>query len=128
MLNREIRHTDVPDAPFLLELRKRRPALFDVLVGDRPMNLIQIDRIDGQPLEARFQLPPNRGSLKVAHDLAVRIDDTRCLREDVRSGLDTLKRGGNDTFGAAESVDGRGVDPVHPKLERAMDSRDRVTV
>ena len=60
LLDVEVRDADVADQSLLLELGERRPALLDVLIGDRPVDLVEVDRVDPQPLEAGVRLAQDR--------------------------------------------------------------------
>jgi hypothetical protein len=42
-----------------------RTTLLDLLVGDRPVDLVEVDRVDAEPLEARLGLAENRLALEV---------------------------------------------------------------
>ena len=63
LLDVEVRDADVADEAFLLQLGERRPALLDLLVGDRPVDLVEVDRVDSEPREAPLELAPQRVAL-----------------------------------------------------------------
>ncbi len=56
LLDVEVGDADVAHEPLLLELGERRPALLDVLRRDRPVDLVEVDRVDAEPLEAAVAL------------------------------------------------------------------------
>src|SRR5262249_21290273 len=114
--------------PLRLELGEGRPALLEVLVGARPVNLVEVDRLDAEPREARVDLPADGVALEVAHDLPAAAVHARCLGEHVRSRLDALERAPHDLPGVRGPVSGGGVDPVDAELQRAVDRRDRLVV
>ena len=92
------------------------------------MDLVQVDRLDAQPLEARVRLAQDRVALQAVHDPSSRALEQRRLREHVRPLIQPCERSPDDVLGVAEAVGGRGVDPVDPELERALDRLDRLHV
>jgi hypothetical protein len=52
LLDAEIGDADVPDKAVLLQLREGRPTILQLVVGDWPMNLIEVDGIDPSRGEA----------------------------------------------------------------------------
>ena len=64
LLDAEVRDADVADEALLLELGERRPALLDVAVGDRPVDLVEVDRVDPESLEAVAR--PRAGSSRAS--------------------------------------------------------------
>ena len=58
LLDAEVGDADVAREPFAAELDECRPALLDLLVGDRPVDLVQVDGVEAQPLEASLELAP----------------------------------------------------------------------
>ena len=71
--------------PCCLELGERRPALLDLLVGDRPVDLVEVDRIDSEPREAAFELAPQRVAAQALDRRAARPLGLSALREHVRA-------------------------------------------
>jgi hypothetical protein len=124
----EVRDADVLHESFGLELGERRPALLEVLVGNRPVNLVEVDRVDAQARQARLDLTADRVALEAVHDPAAAAVEQRRLGEDVRSLRHSLKRAADDLLGMSEPVRGRGVDPVHAQLERPVDRGERLLV
>ena len=92
------------------------------------MDLVEVDRVDTEPLEARLCLAQDRLALEAVHDLPVRSFEERPLREHVRALLESLEGAPDDQLRVAEAVGGGGVDPVDAELERAVDRGDRVVV
>ena len=111
-----------------LELGQRGPPLLDLRRRDRPVNLVEVDRVDPQPLQAVVGLTPYRVPLQAVHDPAVAAFKQRALGEHVRSLGDALQRATDDLLGAAEAVGGGGVNPIDPLLERAVDRGDRLLI
>jgi hypothetical protein len=88
----EIGHADVPDEPLLLQLGQGRPALFDVLLGVRPVNLVQVDRVDTQPPQARLGLAQDGVPLQAVPHMAGAVVQQRGLREHLRALGQALER------------------------------------
>ena len=55
----------------LLELGERGPAFFDISVGDWPVDLVQIDRVDPQSRDARLGLAQDRVAFEAVNDAPV---------------------------------------------------------
>ena len=72
LLDVEVRDADVTDQSLLLELGECRPALLDVLIGDRPVDLVQVDRVDPESLQAGMGLAQDRIALETMDDPAAR--------------------------------------------------------
>jgi len=130
LLDIEVRDADVANQTLVPELGKRAPSLLDVVVRDRPVDLVEVDRVDPQPLEAGMRLAHDRVPFEAVDHPTVRPLQQRGLGEHIR----TLVRGEasqstpDDLFGVTEPVCGSGIDPVHPKPERSVDRRDRLGV
>ena len=58
LLGVEVGDSDVADEAVLFELDERRPALLDLLVGDWPVDLVEVDRVEPEPCEAPLELAP----------------------------------------------------------------------
>ena len=71
LLDVEVRDADVADELLVGELGEGRPALLDVLLGDRPVDLVEIDRLDAEPLEAGLCLAEDRIALEAVNDATV---------------------------------------------------------
>jgi hypothetical protein len=54
----------VPGEALVLELDERGPAFLGLLVRDRPMDLVKVDRVDAEAREAAFELAPERVALQ----------------------------------------------------------------
>ena len=59
------------DEALLLQLGERRPALLDVRRRDRPVDLVEVDRVDAEPLQAGIGLAQDRVALEAVHDPAL---------------------------------------------------------
>ena len=55
VFNAEVRYTRVADLPLLHQLLHRVPCLFDLLIRIRPVNLVKINYVDLQTLQANQQ-------------------------------------------------------------------------
>src|SRR6185437_13772691 len=99
-----------------LELRQRAPALLNILVWLRPMNLIEIDHIRLQPPQAGLKLAPQRIRLQAAADLTLLIPEARTFRKDIRAVCAPLQRPGNDLFRMPQSIDGSRINPVDAQV------------
>ena len=88
------------------------------------MDLVEVDRVDPQPLEARVRLAQNRVALQAVDDAAARAFELRALRENVRTLSETLDRPADDLLGVTEPVRGGRIDPVDAQLQRVMDRGD----
>jgi hypothetical protein len=119
---------DVPHEPLLLQLGERRPSLFDVLRGSRPVDLVEVDRVDTEVLEARGDLAHDRVALQAVYDAPPLAFEQRGLGEQIRPLAHALQRPSDDLLRVAEAVRGGGVDPVDTDLERPLDGLDRLVV
>ena len=83
-----------------------------------------------RPRRARlaFELAPEPVARQVVERRAARPLGLPTLGEDERPLVESCDRATDDLLRVAEAVLGRGVDPVHAELERAVDRRDRVLV
>jgi hypothetical protein len=124
----EVRDADVPDQPLLLQLGQRRPALLDVLVGNRPVDLVDVDRVGAESLEARFRLAQDRVALEAVFHAPPGPFDERALGEHVRTSRQPGERAPDDRLRAAEAVGSRRVDPVHTEIDGAPDGSERLLV
>ena len=68
LLDVEVGDADVAHEALLLECGECAPAFFDVSVGYRPVDLVEVDRIDAEALEARLGLAQDRVALEIVHD------------------------------------------------------------
>src|SRR2546422_9406352 len=89
--------------------------------------------LDVEPAERRLHLAANAQGIAHATRrggaVALVPDETR-LGEDVGPvvGRDVAQRAGHDLLGVAQSVYGRGIDPVDAPLDGVTDGGDRVRV
>ena len=83
-----------------------------------------------RPSRARlaFELAPEPVARQVVERRAARPLGLSALGEDERPLVEAGDRSPDDLLRVAEAVLGRGVDPVHAELERAVDRRDRLLV
>src|SRR6478672_9794986 len=125
----EVGDADVVNEPFLLELGEGRPTLLDLLVGNGPMDLVQVDRLDAEALEAPLELTPERVAPQALDGRPVRAFGLAGFREDVRTvRAELAERASDDFLGVAEAVLRCRVDPIDTELDRVVDRRDGVRV
>src|SRR5437868_7095893 len=96
----------------LLQLGERRPSLLDVVVGDRPVNLVEVDRLHAEARQASFGLAQDRLALQAVHERATSFAKQRAFREHIRTLREAFERAADDLLGMAEAVRRGGVDPV----------------
>src|SRR5712692_341546 len=99
----------------------------------RPMKLVQVDPVDAEPAQRRLDFFADRFRPQVALRLRKRlrwVSDLTALGEDERTlgGRDLAQRPTDDLLGMAESIDGRGVDPVDAGRDRMLDRGNRSRV
>jgi hypothetical protein len=95
----------VADQSLVLELLQRRPALLDVLVGVRPVDLVEVDRVHAEPREARLRLAADRIAVQVEDRPAAGALQKPDLGEDVGSPLEPRDRPADDLLRVTEAVD-----------------------
>ncbi len=128
LLNAEVRHTYPTHFAFLLQLGHRAPAFLDILVGVRPVYLIQVYDIRLESPQAVFTFLANRVCLEAVTYLPVFVPHQATLREHIRPVGAALQSTSHDLLGPSEPVHGRGVYPVDAQVNRAVDCGDRVLV
>src|SRR5439155_20705824 len=94
---------DVAHEPFLLQLGEGRPALLDLLVRDRPVNLVEVDRRHAEPGEAPFDFAPERVALEALHGRSPRAFGLPALREHVWTLGKSRERATDDLLGVPEA-------------------------
>ena len=72
-------------SPSRLRLGEGRPALLDLLVGDREVDLVQVDRVDPEPREAALELAPDGVAAQAVHRRPPRPLGLAALGEHVRA-------------------------------------------
>jgi hypothetical protein len=99
----------------------------------RPVELVEVDRLDAEPPQRRLALLPHPGGTRVpdgkSHGIGV-VPAQAALGEHERAlgGGDAGEGPAHDLLGVPEAVDGRGVDPAHAPRHRVADGGDRVGV
>jgi len=90
------------------------------------MDLVQVDGVDAEALEAGVRLAHDRVALQAVHDRAVGALEERALREHIWPLGHALEGAPHDLLRMAEAVGRRRVDPVDPcssaRCIAAMDS------
>ncbi len=67
----EVRDADLAHQALLLELGERRPCLLDVLRRDRPVDLVEVDRVNAK-VASGWRPPQDRAALEAVRDGAAR--------------------------------------------------------
>ena len=118
-----IRDTDVSNLPLLLEVHQSLPALFNFVVGFRPVHLVEIDAVHIEPPQTFFTLGNDAVSLQATSNLTVSLRNPSALRRDERSiGLrNGLHRLRNMLLAPAFSIDRCRVDPVDSQFHGSND-------
>jgi hypothetical protein len=124
----EVGDADPADLAFLLQLGESGPAFFDFGVGVGPVDLVEIDGIDGEAAQTGFAFAADGIAPEGAADGASFVPDESAFREYIRTGGAAFERAADDFFGVAEPVNGGGVDPVDAAVEGGMDGGDGVGV
>ena len=106
---------------------QRAPALFNIGVGERPVDLVQVNGIDIESLQAGFDLPANRVGLEAVTHNATLIPDLRALGEDVWA-LASFDGFANYHLRVTQAIDGSGIDPVDAQIQRTLNRLDRLLV
>src|SRR6185503_4306360 len=126
--DREVRGADVTDEAFVLQLGEGRPALLELLVRDREVDLVEVDRLDAEAAQAGLALASERVAPQRLQGRAVRAFRLAALREDERPLVEARDRAADDLLRVAEPVLRGRVDPVDAELKRAVDRGDRLLV
>jgi len=129
-LGRGLREADPPDLPFPHETRHRANGLLYRRRGVDPMEVIEVDRVDVEPLQAPLArradvigLPANaalRGVRRIAQDAELRRED-----DPVAPARDGLP---DELFVRVRAVHIGRVEEVEPGVEGRMDREDRLLV
>src|SRR5580704_2279065 len=131
LLNVEVGDSDPADLAFALQGGERRPSFLErgrIGIG-RPMNLVEIDHVDGKTAEAVFDFLPDRTGAQDFLHLTIGVPAQAAFREDVRPRAGPAFKGPTyDFFGVSQAVDGGGVDPVDAEFEGAVNGGDGVVV
>ena len=135
--DREVRHADVPQLARLLQVCERAPGLLDAARTRlllhrpaRPVHLIQVDALHLEPAEAVVHLLANRHRGEVVPHRARVVPHEAALGEHQRTLPDgnVTQRARDDLLRMAESVGGRGVDPVHAARHCLPNRRNRLVI
>ncbi len=125
----EVGYADAADEALVAQFDQCLPAAFEVALGERTMNLVQVDPVDPEAREAGLELAPDGIGCEIEHDLAGAVDARPTLRKDQRtSSSRTRDSAPDDRFGVSPAVRSRGVDPVDAELEGPFDGGERVAV
>jgi hypothetical protein len=103
----------VTGEPFVLELGESRPSLLDLVVRDRPVDLVEVDCAKTKSRETPLELASERVALQALQGRPVRPFGLAAFREDkglvAGVGVDGPA---DDLLGVAETVLRRSIDPV----------------
>src|SRR5436190_7534 len=64
LFDAEVRDADVACEALSFELGQRGPTFLDLLVGGRPVDLVEVDRVEPEPRKAALELAPERVALQ----------------------------------------------------------------
>jgi hypothetical protein len=92
------------------------------------MDLVEVDRVKTEPLQAALGLAQDRVTLEAVDDGAAGAFQQGALREDLGPLGQPSQGTANGLLGAAEAVSGGGIDPVDSLLERTVDRGDRLLI
>ena len=92
------------------------------------MDLIEIDRLNAQSLQAGFAFAANRIGLETFADLAPLVPNSFAFGEHVRPLGDSLEGSGDNLLGVPQSIGGRGIDPIDAGVEGFVNRGDRIAV
>src|SRR5215469_3091048 len=120
--------TEIAYLSFAREARHLGPAFFDVSVGFRPVNLVEVDDVDFQAPQAGFTFATNGFSFQRAADLSLLVPHALTLGEDVGTRTAQVKCAGDHFLGMTQAINGSGVDPVNAEIKRRLDGGDRIAV
>src|SRR5215469_2993169 len=124
----EIGNTEIAHLAFAREARHLGPAFFDIFVGFRPVNLVEVDDVDFQAPQAGFTFTTNGFSFQRAADLSFLVPHALTLGEDVGTRTAQVKCAGDHLLGMTQAVNGSGVDPVNAEIKRRLDGGYRIAV
>ena len=89
-----------------------------------PVDLIEIDGVDAETLQAVLGFLADRRSLQIVRDGPGFVPYKAALGEDVGTLGQTLQRAADNDLGMSQTVDGRGIDPVHSGVQRRVNGGD----
>src|SRR5579884_3040143 len=92
------------------------------------MDLVEVDRVDPQTLQAGLCLAQDRTPLEAVHDATPGALQERSLGEHVGTLGEPPQRAPHYRFGVAEAIGGGGVDPVNTLLEGVVNRGDGLVV
>src|ERR1700686_2144286 len=93
------------------------------------MDLVKIDHIDRKAAKAIFDFATDRTGAQYFFHFTLGVPAETALREDIRPrARPALERAGDNFLGGSQSVDGRRIDPVDAKFERAVNRGNGIAV
>src|SRR6185312_8942195 len=120
----EVADADVAHLAGFPQLFAGGPAFFDVFLGLRPVDLVEIDGVDVEAAKAVLAFFEDGGLFEALVDDAVRPPAPLALGEDVRLLREAFEGAADDFFGMPETVYGGGVDPVDAFIESRVNRVD----
>ena len=132
LLRVEVRDADIPNLAFGLEFRQLAHSLFNrpgrgrfrVALPGGPVDLIEIDRIEPQSLQAGFGFPSNGGRLQIVGNGPGFIPDQAALGEDIRTLAQPADGPADHFFRMSQPIDRGGIDPVDAPVKARMNGGD----
>ena len=117
-------HAEVGDADpsnfaFALQVGHRAPALFDLFIGNRPVDLVEIDRVHAEPSQAASHSWRIFFIVCTILRSSPQVIDALC--EDVGFLARLLQRAADDLLGVSQAVNRCGIDPVDTAVQRTKD-------
>src|SRR4029077_16411590 len=93
-----------------------------------PMDLIEVDHVDLQPLETRLGFPANGRGLEVVRNFSGFIPDKAALGEGIRARTKLLDSAADDHLRVPQPVGRCGINPIHAVIQARMDRGDGFAV
>ena len=119
----KVQNPGKPDFALLNQSADFVPRVFQAFVVVRPVNLIEVDDINPEALQARFAFAADACAREIVPDVVLPIPDQSALAGDDDAGAAIGDGVANDFLAVAESVYRRGIDPVDAEFEGAVNGR-----
>jgi hypothetical protein len=120
----ERRRADVADLSLVHEVRQRAERLVDVDLGARPVHLVEVDVVRGQPAQRALDLADDPATRVAALVRVVVVHGAVELGGEHDVVPAALERLADDLLGLAARVDVGGVDDVDPGVQGPVDDAD----
>jgi len=119
----DFRKADCPDLPLLHQIRQRPDAVLDGHVPVLPMEVIEIDHVGLQALQAVAARAPQRLGTTVDHPRARLVPEDPALAGEHDVGAVRLEDRADELLVGAESIEGCGVEQRDAAIERRAQDR-----